>query len=92
MSDLTADQIEVFLDKLNSEDKEFRDRLVNDTLAVLEEYGIDFNPNDLVDPSEVQLPSPGEVAANRNAFRDALFPDNQFSFDDPRFTLPVPPE
>ena len=84
---LTAEQIEEFLDKLN-DDEEFRYRLVNDTVAVLEEHGIDFDPKDLVDPSEVKLPSIGEISENRDAFKEALFPDNQIRFDGPDFSLP----
>ena len=91
MGTLTADQIEDFLDKLNSDD-EFRDRLVNDTGSVMDEYGIAYGPDDLVDPSDVQLPSKGEVNANRDAFRDLLFLDNEFTFNAPNFTLPRPAE
>jgi putative modified peptide len=82
---LTAEQIEEFLDKLNS-DPDFRDRLICDTKSVLAEYGISYGPDDHVAPSNVKLPSVGEVNANRDAFRDALFPDNEFIWDRHDFT------
>lgn len=84
---LTADQIEEFLDKLN-DDEEFRNRLVYDTASVFDEYGIEYSPEDLVEPSEVQLPEVGEVNANREAFREALFPNNAYSIHRPFFKLP----
>jgi len=84
---LSAAQIEEFLDKLNS-DYDFRERLVNDTASVLDEMGVSYNEEDLVDPSEVQLPSVGEVNENREAFREALFPDEGFRFHMPWFKLP----
>ncbi len=82
----SAEQIEEFLDKLN-DDAEFRDRLVNDTASVLDEMGVTYTPEELVDPSEVQLPSVGEVNANRDAFREALFPENNIYTNEPNFTL-----
>lgn len=88
---LTADQIEEILDKLNS-DPDFRDKLVNDTAYILDAYGITYDPADLVAPSEVKLPSVGEVNANRDAFREALFPNNEFFWDRYHFTLPDPSE
>ena len=84
---LTAEQIEEILDKLNS-DVDFRNRLVCDAGSVLDDYGITYDPGDLANPSEVKLPSVGEVNANRDAFRDALFPDNEFFWDQNVFTLP----
>ena len=84
---LTAELIDDFLNKLN-DDEEFRSRLVNDTAAVLDEMGVEYNEEDLVDPSEVQLPSVGEVNENREAFREALFPDDGFQFHMPFFKLP----
>lgn len=84
---LSTEQIEEFLDRLN-DDEEFRNRLVNDTASVFDEYGIEYGPEDLVDPSEVQLPSPGAVNENREAFRETLFPDDAFKKHQPNFTLP----
>ena len=85
---LTAEQIEEFLDKLNS-DEDFRKKLVDNSASVLEEYGIPYEPEDLVDPSEVKLPEPGEVNENREAFRETLFPDDAFQRHQPNFTLPT---
>lgn len=82
----TAEQIEEFLDKLN-DDTDFRDRLICDTAAVLEEYDIEYDPAYLVPPSKVQLPSEGEVNANREAFKAALFTDELPGANRPKFTL-----
>ena len=82
---LTTEQIEEFLDKLN-DDADFRDNLKNNTLEVLEAYGIDTS--EVVVPPEVQLPSVGEVNEYRDAFREALFPENAFMALRPWFKLP----
>jgi len=81
---LTADQIEAFLDKLN-DDEDFRDNLKNNPLEVLAAYGIDTS--EVIVPPEVLLPSEGEVNANRDAFRAALFPNGEYSVHGPIFTL-----
>ena len=81
---LTAEQIEEFLDKLN-DDADFRDNLKNNPLEVLAAYGIDTS--EVIVPPEVLLPSAGEVNANRDAFREALFPDGEYSVHGPRYTL-----
>ena len=84
---INTQQIEEFLDKLASDD-DFRDRLVNDTASVLEEMGLEYDPQDLVDPAQVQLPSPSEVNENREAYREALFPDEGIGWFAPWFKLP----
>ena len=83
---LTTERIEEFLDRLN-DDTEFRDRLICNTASVFDEYGISYTEEDLVAPSEVQLPPPGAVNENRAAFRDALFPIGDFDRHAPNFTL-----
>ena len=84
---LTAEKIEEFLDRLNSE-VAFRERLVNDPASVMDEYGISYTAEDLVAPNGVKLPEPGEVNANRDAYRDKLFEDNEFTFNAPDYTMP----
>ena len=86
---LSTEQIEEILDKLN-DDVDFRDQLVCDAGSVLDDYDISYNQEDLASPSEVKLPSIGEVNANRDAFRDALFPDNEFFWNSNSFVLPDP--
>ena len=82
---LSTEQIEDFLDKLN-DDADFRDNLKNNTLEVLEACG--FDTSEVIVPPEVQLPSVGEVNANRDTFREALFPENAFMALRPWFKLP----
>ena len=84
---LTTDQIEEFLVKLN-DDEEFRNNLKNNPLEVLNAYGIDTSTVEV--PSEVKLPSVGEVNENRDAFKEALFPDNEVARLEPDFTLSGP--
>ena len=81
---ISTERIDEFLDKLN-DDEVFRSALVNYTASVLDEYGIKHDR--CVIPSEVQLPDVGEVNANRDAFREALFPENAYLGMRPWFKL-----
>ena len=87
MAALTSEQIEDFLDRLNDE-TDFRDRLICDPGSVFTEYGIPYDLNELPNPSETSLPDVGDVNANRQAYRDALFPDDEAMFHGIFLTLP----
>ena len=73
----TPEQIAEFLDKLDTDD-DFRDKLKSDPASVFEEYGISYDPEKTPPPDEIQLPAKGEIAKNIEAYKDAMFPGNEF--------------
>ena len=86
MGTLSSAQIEEILDKLN-DDTDFRYDLVNDPGSVLDSYNISYDPNELPSPSQVELPDVGDVNADRDAYRDELFADDEFKYDDHKLKL-----
>lgn len=75
---LTSDQIAEFLSKLDTDD-DFRDKLKTDTAEALAELDIPYDPSATPPPSAIILPEKGAVAASYDAYKNLLFPSNEFS-------------
>ena len=74
---LSPEQIAEFLNKLDTDD-DFRDKLINDSPSVFVEYGISYDPAKIPLPEDVELPAKGAIAENYDAYKDAIFQDNEF--------------